>query len=403
MTYSLLPTPTGDLSVSIEGASPLIVLSLVIPTFNEAKNIPFLVKLLSDLLDQTLQGRYELIIVDDNSPDRTWEVARDLQADYPHLKVMRREQERGLATAIIRGWQASQGQILGVIDGDLQHPPEILWQLLRSMDSETDLAVASRHIAGGGVSDWGVIRRFLSRGAQLLGLILLPKVVGRVSDPMSGYFLVRRSAIVDRVLNPVGYKILLEVLGRGEIRGIQEVGYIFQERQCGDSKVTSRQYLEYLQHLWRLRFGGKLTSAVIPLPVRRFLKFAVVGGSGVFVDMFILYLLSDPSRLGWGITRSKIIAAEISIISNFLWNDLWTFRDIAQKQPGFRARLKRFIKFNLICLSGLVLNVALLNFLFNYLLLDRYLANLISIGTVSIWNFWINWKLSWRVTDSPQD
>jgi dolichol-phosphate mannosyltransferase len=400
VTYPLLPAPTGDLIVSMEGASPLIVLSLVIPTFNEAKNIPPMVKILSDLLDRHLQGRYELIVVDDDSPDLTWQTARDLQPDYPHLKVIRRQQERGLATAIIRGWQAGKGQILGVIDGDLQHPPEILGQLLQAMDRDTDLAVASRHIEGGGVSDWGLIRRFLSRGAQLLGLIILPKVVGRVSDPMSGYFLVRRSAIADRVLDPIGYKILLEVLGRGDIRQIKEVGYIFQERQAGNSKVTSRQYLEYLQHLWRLRCAGKLSSSPIAIPIQRFIKFAIVGCSGVVVDMCIFYWLSDPSRLGWGITRSKTIAASASIVNNFLWNDLWTFRDIAQQQRGLGAILKRFIKFTVICLSGLVLNVVLLNFLFNYLLIDRYIANLISIGVVSLWNFWINWKLSWRITDT---
>ncbi|MFN3926100.1 MAG: glycosyltransferase [Pseudanabaenaceae cyanobacterium] len=400
MTFDLLPVPAGSLVVPKLTIESSIVLSLVIPTFNESKNIQPLVKLLTDLLDKPLAGRYELIVVDDNSPDRTWEIAHSLQSVYPHLRVMRREQERGLATAIIRGWQVAKGDILGVIDGDLQHPPDILLKLLSAMDRETDLAVASRHIPGGGVSDWGLIRRFLSRGAQLLGLIILPRVVGRVSDPMSGYFLIRRSAIADCGLDPVGYKILLEVLGRGNIRTIKEVGYVFQERQAGESKVTSKQYIEYIQHLLRLRFKGRLTKLKqqIPVPIRRFIKFGIVGFTGVFVDMAIFYLLSDPSKLGWGITRSKIIAAEVSIISNFILNDLWTFGDLAQQQRGWSARLKRFLKFNLICASGLFLNVVLLNMLVNYFSLNRYLANLLAILTVSIWNFWINLKLSWRVT-----
>jgi dolichol-phosphate mannosyltransferase len=124
----------------------------------------------------------------------------------------------------------------------------------------------------------------------------------------------------------------------------------------------------------------------------------VVGLSGVFVDMIVLYLLSDPSSLGWNLTRSKIIASELAILNNFLWNDFWTFGDIARRQPGNRQRLKRLLKFNTICLAGLILNVLLLNFLFNVFGINRYLANLIAIAAVTLWNFWVNLKLSWRVT-----
>jgi dolichol-phosphate mannosyltransferase len=402
MHNTLLPVPQGALVVPeivpTLGQEELIALSLVIPTFNESRNIAAMVKLVTNLLDQHLGGKYELIVVDDNSPDRTWEIALNLSQIYPQLRVMRREQERGLATAIIRGWQVSRGEVLGVIDGDLQHPPEVLIQLLRAMTGAVDLAVASRHISGGGVSDWGLVRRFLSRGAQLLGLLILPGVIGRVSDPMSGYFLVRRRAIANCVMQPLGYKILIEVLGRGNIGEIAEVGYVFQERQAGHSKVTIRQYIEYIQHLLQLRFRGKLHRKPVTLPLERFIKFGIVGLSGVFVDMLVFYWLSDPSTLGWGITRSKIIAAEASIISNFLWNDLWTFGDISQQQRGLSARLKRFLKFNLICATGLLLNVIILNVLFNYLGMNRYVANLIAIACVSVWNFWINLKLSWRVT-----
>ncbi len=132
-----------------------------------------------------------------------------------------------------------------------------------------------------------------------------------------------------------------------------------------------------------------------------------MGLSGVFVDMMVLYWLSDPSTLGWGLTRSKIIASELAIANNFLWNDAWTFGDISRKQRGRRKQIKRFVKFNLICLAGLGLNVLLLNVLFNglgfnHLPLGRYLANLIAIAVVTVWNFWINLKLSWRVTETQE-
>ena len=389
---SLLPVPSGALKIaelpySLENNQ--IKFSLVLPTYNEGQNIEKIVKILSHLLNETIPEEYELIVVDDDSPDQTWKIAQELLPDYPQLRVMRRETERGLSTAVIRGWQAAKGEFLGVIDADLQHPPEILLKLWQEMNQGADLAVASRHVAGGGVSEWSIIRRFLSRGAQMLGLLILPEVISRLSDPMSGYFMVRRSAIVGKSLSPVGYKILIEVAARGRIRWIAEAGYVFREREAGESKVTWKQYVEYIQHLLRLRLS---ISA-------RFIQFCLVGLSGVVVDMGFLYLLSDASTLGLPLTRSKIIAAELAIINNFLWNDFWTFGDIARLQPGKRKRLKRLIKFNVVCLIGLVLNVLILNLFFNVFGFNRYLANLLAIALVTLWNFWFNLKLSWRVTD----
>jgi dolichol-phosphate mannosyltransferase len=262
-TDAPLSSPTGPLRIAaaseLEGElareRPLR-LSLIIPTFNEAANVAELVRQLTELLEAPLAGDYELIVVDDDSPDRTWEIAAGLRAGYPRLRVVRRVGERGLSTAVIRGWQAARGEVLAVIDADLQHPPEITLALWRAMERGADLAVASRHVAGGGVSDWALHRRLLSRGAQLVGLMVLPRVVGRVSDPMSGYFMVRRRALAGRTMSPLGYKILVEVLGRGEIHAIAEVGYVFRERNEGASKVTSRLYLDYVRHLLRLRLGA---------------------------------------------------------------------------------------------------------------------------------------------------
>jgi dolichol-phosphate mannosyltransferase len=291
---------------------------------------------------------------------------------------------------VIRGWQVARGSVLAVIDADLQHPPEVTARLYEELGRGADLAVASRNVEGGGVSNWALHRRALSRGAQLLGLIILPGVVGRVSDPMSGYFMFRRASIAGVTLSPVGYKILIEVLGRARIGHVAEVGYVFRERTQGESKVTSQVYVEYLRHLLRLRLDS--------LPIARFVRFSIVGLTGVFVDMGVLYLLSDPTTLGWGLTRSKVIASSAAIINNFLWNDLWTFGDIAARQSGMQHRLRRLLKFAAVCGLGLILNVVLLNLMFNLLHMNRYLANLIAIAIVTGWNFGLNVKLSWRDT-----
>jgi dolichol-phosphate mannosyltransferase len=218
---------------------------------------------------------------------------------------------------------------------------------------------------------------------------------------MSGYFVVKRQAVENVVLDPQGYKILLEIIGRGRAHTISEVGYVFQERCEGESKVTYRQYFDYIIHLIKLRLRKPVRTSreELQVPLSRLMRFGIVGLSGVLVDMAMLFLLSSPSMLGWNLTRSKIVAAEAAIINNFFWNDAWTFRDVSKGQRGFKFKLKRLLKFNIICLMGLILNVLLLNVCFNIFGFNRYLANIIAIAVVTIWNFWINLKLSWRVTD----
>jgi dolichol-phosphate mannosyltransferase len=214
------------------------------------------------------------------------------------------------------------------------------------------------------------------------------EVTARVSDPMSGYFMISRSAVEGQELSPVGYKILIEVLGRGRVRWISEVPYTFRERVEGSSKVSNKIYMEYFQHLLRIRIYLLKTSAAF--------RFCVVGLSGVAVDMTLLYLLSDPRMLHWGLTRSKILAAEAALANNFVWNDAWTFRHISMRQNSFSQRTKRFLKFNALCSVGLAINVIILNVEFNLFHVNRYLANLVAIMIATVWNYGTNLKLNWR-------
>lgn len=398
LALDLLAVPVSMLQIPYVEQVDTVLLSLVVPTYNEAGNVVLLVEKLTGLLDRICPNDYELIIVDDDSPDQTWEIARSLLSEYPNLRVMRRTAERGLSTAVIRGWQASRGRLLGVIDGDLQHPPEVLEKLLGELVSGCDLALASRHVVGGGISEWSVFRRMTSRGAQILGLMIAPQVVGRVSDPMSGYFMVRRSSVTNQILNPQGYKILLEILARGEIEQISEVGYVFQERQDGESKVTWRQYVEYLQHLVRLRSDGRLEKFQERFPIGRFLKFGVVGFSGVFVDLGVFWILSNG--FGLAAVTATILSAEVAVLNNFIWNDRWTFGDRSIQQPGLRPMVRRFLKFNVLCLLGIVLQGTLVGLMSNVAGVPAIGAKLLAIGLVMLWNFWINLKLSWRVTDT---
>jgi dolichol-phosphate mannosyltransferase len=372
------PLPAGQ-------ERPNIRLSVIVPTYNERGSLPELVRRATRALSACLGDTYELIIVDDDSPDRTWELAQCLCAEHPALRVIRRVGERGLSTAVIRGWQAARGEVLAVIDGDLQHPPELLASLWAEAAKGADLVVGSRHVEGGSLGTWSAVRRAISGGARLIGLLLLPSVIGRLSDPMSGCFLVRRSALAGRTLSPCGYKILIEVLARGSIGAVREVGYTFDVRRDGESKLTFRVHVDYVLHLLRLRLP--------PSSVARFVRFALAGASGVVVDMGLLFLLSDPRALGWPLTLGKVLAAEAAIVNNFVWNDAFTFKGLA---PGSSSKLGRLARFNAICAVGLVWHVLLLHTMVHFAGINRYVANAAAIALVSLWNYALSLKLAWR-------
>jgi dolichol-phosphate mannosyltransferase len=368
----------------------LLDLSVVLPTYNESAHIDAIVEQLITVLNNIPALRYEIIIVDDDSPDRTWENALQLSQKCPQVRAIRRQDQRDLSTAVLRGWQVARGDVFAVMDADLQHPPETIPELWRAIRRGADLAIASRNIEGGGVSDWTLPRRIVSRCAQLLGLVVLPEVTGKVSDPMSGYFMVRRSALEGRQLHPLGYKILVEVLARGTVEKISEVPYVFRETPHRPSKHSAAVSAQYLQHLIRIRIHLLKTST--------FLRFCIVGASGTLIDTAMLFLLSDPRTLNWNLTGSKIIAAELALTNNFIWNDLWTFGKFSNRQNTFRQRARRFLKFNLLCSVGIILNLIILNIGFKVFHMNRYIANLSAIFIVTFWNYNTNRKLSWRTT-----
>lgn len=250
---TVLAVPTGPLEVGAVTGRPL-ALSVVVPTYKERENLQQLIERLTGAMYSHVGSSFELIVVDDDSPDRTWQLASEIALENPHVRVLRRCHERGLATAVVRGWQVSRGEVLAVMDADLQHPPELiaqLWSLLQQPG--VDLAIASRRADGGRVDGWKLRRQMFSLGARLTGLLLLPRVVGRVSDPMSGCFALRRALVQDLPLKARGYKILIEVLSRAEVKGVREVGYVFSSRRHGESKVTFRVCWDYLLQLLQLR------------------------------------------------------------------------------------------------------------------------------------------------------
>lgn len=220
---------------------PLV--SVIVPTYQERDNIEALVK----RLWASLSGRdYEIIVVDDNSPDGTAAVAIALARDYP-VKVIQREGKLGLGSAILEGFKNAEGEIMGVIDADLQHPPELVNALVQALEEGYDIAVASRYTPGGGVENWTVMRKVVSKGATLLA-----RPLTKVRDPMSGCFFIRREVVQQRGFTAMGYKILLEILVKGNYKRVKEVSYTFRSRERGKSKLGVGEYGRYLRLLYHL-------------------------------------------------------------------------------------------------------------------------------------------------------
>ena len=240
----------GTLSTSIGGKVKQV--TIVVPTYNEEGNIPYLI----ERIDKTLMPfksigyAYDIQFVDDNSQDKTVEVIHHCAKAYP-VAVSVRLKERGLATAVLQGIRLAKGLIIGVMDADLQHPPEVLNRLLVSIDNGADLAVASRYVYGGGCPEWSMLRKIISRGAMKIAHTCLPET-RHIHDPMSGFFMFRREYVDGVKFEPIGYKILLEMLVMCKFRHVSEVPFVFEDRSSGRSKMKVRQQLDYLRHVHSL-------------------------------------------------------------------------------------------------------------------------------------------------------
>ncbi|MBI3926793.1 MAG: polyprenol monophosphomannose synthase [Armatimonadetes bacterium] len=227
-------------------ASGSVTLSLVVPTYNEREGLEELVATFHAILSSAGIA-YELVIVDDNSPDGTGTLADELAGRYP-LQVIHRTGKQGLASAVIQGWAAARGSVLGVTDADLSHDPHILPAMVASVErGGADVAVGSRYIPGGGMGHWPLRRQIISRVAVALGQLVCP-----ARDVTSGYLVFRRDVIQGVDLDPIGFKIGLEVLVRGRYRTFTEIPYVFRDRQRGRSKLNLLEIRNYLVQLGRL-------------------------------------------------------------------------------------------------------------------------------------------------------
>ncbi len=234
-------------------------LSIVVPTYNEADNVGNLV----NQIDYALRGiEYEVIFVDD-STDHTPEMIRKTQAENPRVRMEHRTEEKGLATAVLKGFSLAEGDYIAVMDADLQHPPQILRSMYFALESGADFCVPSRFIPGGSDGGLGPYRKLVSGVARYIGKVLLP-CLRHIKDPTSGLFVFKTEVISgDCDLQPIGWKILIEVLALGSYHRVVEIPYKFQARPTGESKLSSKVTVEYIKQVFGLMKRGKRQSGVV--------------------------------------------------------------------------------------------------------------------------------------------
>jgi dolichol-phosphate mannosyltransferase len=296
--------------------------TVIVPTFNERDNI---VELVSRTAAALIGYEAEILFVDDSTDDTADEIAR-VAADAPlPVRVIHRDSNTGgLGGAVVVGLGAAAADVCIVMDGDLQHPPELLPALLeRYRGGDADVVAASRYIGGGDTSGLGTAVRFgVSRAATWLTRAMFPLRLARSTDPMTGFFLVDRRRIDLPALKPQGFKILLEILARNDLR-IAEVPMTFAERRHGTSKASIRQGTTFIAHLARLRFG-------------KMSLFAFIGVIGAVANLGIMWALTAA---GMSYIWAAIIGAEVTIVGNFLLQERFVFADM---RTGARALWIRF-------------------------------------------------------------
>ncbi|NNE38586.1 MAG: glycosyltransferase family 2 protein [Gammaproteobacteria bacterium] len=355
-------------------------LSIIVPAYNERENI---VPLFESLVDTLRTIRWELIVVDDDSPDGTNEVIRDLATKDERIRCIHRLDRRGLSSACIEGILSTASPLVCVMDADMQHDESLIPRMYSKIKSEDlDIVIGSRYVAEGSTGELHSWRKKLSQFATKLSLFCLQL---NITDPMSGFFMVRRT-FFEKVMYRIsgrGFKILLDlIISSKEPVKVAELPYVMRSRKRGESKLDFVVAWDFL-----IMLISKLIGEYLPY---RFISFITVGFSGLFVHMFSLWLFHDMSDMNF--TLSQSIATFIAMTSNYVLNNIFTYHDLKKSGSLFWRGL---LSFYLVCMLGAILNVALATELYQREL-TWFIAGIFGALAGAVWNFSISNMFVWR-------
>jgi len=375
--------------------------SLILPTYNEKENLILLLPKLTSLF-KSEKIDYEIIIVDDDSPDLTWKWFQTKEKEFPSVRLIRRIHEKGLSSAVLTGMASAQGEYLGVMDADLQHDESILPEMISKLSS-SDIVIGSRRVDNGSYGEMSPIRKFISYSATLLAKIFLPLPT---TDPMSGFFILRRDVFetAKSKINPRGFKILLEFLGRTKGLNVSEVGYAFRKRNHGETKLSGSVMQQYLIALFEMRFGSFVSI--------EFIKYGLTGLSGVLVNLggqfaynnILAINVSSQVQSAISLPSGAIgFGFELSVLSNYILNNFWTFSN--RRNTGFLDNAIGFLKFNAISLLGFLIQFSTWFFLVKYFQTNypevlsywiTYIGNIVGIILATATNYFLNRNFTWK-------
>jgi dolichol-phosphate mannosyltransferase len=366
------------------GASA-VALSVILPTRNEAENLPEVIPRLERALADL---PHEIIVVDDDSADRTWEVARRLAATHRQLSVIRRMSRRGLSSAVLEGFLAARGEVLAVADADGQHDFALLPDLYAAVRAGANVAVGSRYVSGGSLGALDPRRRAMSRMATRLAR--LPRAV-RVEDPLSGFFATDRTTFETSLpaLNPRGFKILLDILLHLPPEAVvHELPFVFGARRHGRSKLSRRVQIEFLESVYDATVGRWVPLTLV--------KYCAVSACGHAVhrltEIAITWLFAVPAApASFDVSIAEAAAIQSAIAFNFALNNVWTFGHARLR--GARATLG-FLTFNAVCLLGLLAHYGVSDLLSIRGFPEAWAVGLGTVAGVG-WNYAVNRAYTW--------
>jgi len=353
-------------------------LSVIVPTYNESKNVRVLITLLVEHLEGT---DWEVLVVDDNSPDKTYEVVNEISRTNHRVSCLRRLDDRGLSSACIVGFNATNGEYMAVMDGDLQHPVQALLPMLQIIEeSKSDIILGSRYKGGNISAEWPLFRRFISKFATIMALVMLGK--NKVSDPMSGYFILKRSTYLEleKFLSGTGFKILMDILisSKRPLK-IEEFPIDFGTRLHGQSKLDVSVAWEFIMVLVH-----QLTYRLIPISMT---SFFAIGFLGVIIHFALFFLFFELFTVQFAF--SQALAALCTMIINFVLNNKLTFKSLATDKS-----LSRLILFIFICCVGVAINVLVSSNVFEFTQ-TTLLSVSLGILVAGLWNYFISRLLIW--------
>lgn len=371
-------------------------LSIVIPTYNESKNIVRILDSLRTALTREMNA--EIIVVDDNSPDGTSqtveEYAKSSENSEYSIQIIRRENKRGLSSAIVTGIERAKGDAVVVMDSDMSHPPQTIPKMVEELQSsDCDIVVASRYVKGGAVSGWPFKRKLISKGATKIaqhGLGI------KIKDPMSGFFAFKRHIVNNIKFDAIGYKILLEILVKAKGAKVKEIPYTFINRTTGSSKLDFSVGVGYLQSIWKLyRYGKSVQSSERRTSVHFLSKagrFYTVGASGLLVNYFVSFMFGAVLSNLWYI-YATMIGIIFSMSSNFILNKIWTFEDRKFEPKRTLMQYGLFMGFSGI---GAVFQLLMVYGLVELRHLNYSIALFLAVAIASVGNFLLNKKWTFQ-------